>query len=106
MDNIKLLLFDLDDTLYDFSAVWSQSMRETMRTHRITNRLDTVQLYEALTRHTDSLREQLMARDGVFLNQTPGFTNWRWITLGWSPTNACSSATPGKMMWRDRSAQA
>jgi HAD superfamily hydrolase (TIGR01549 family) len=45
MNGIKVILFDLDDTLYDFAASWEIAMKETMRKHPLTADLETEALY-------------------------------------------------------------
>lgn len=51
----KLILFDLDDTLYDFSSCWESGMREAIRLHPLTSDLDTEAFYQRLKYYSDVL---------------------------------------------------
>lgn len=66
MEARKLILFDLDDTLYDFSACWEMGMRETIRTHRLTRELDAEAFYERLSYYNDALWPQIVDKSLSF----------------------------------------
>ncbi|RNB92408.1 HAD family hydrolase [Brevibacillus fluminis] len=66
MEACKVILFDLDDTLYDFSACWETGMRETIRTHPLTRDLDTDAFYEKLAYYNDALWPQIADRSLTF----------------------------------------
>jgi 2-haloalkanoic acid dehalogenase type II len=55
MPGFHLILFDLDDTLFDFSACWEKGMRQTIASHPLTAGLEPDAVYEALRRHSDAL---------------------------------------------------
>ncbi len=48
----KAILFDLDDTLYDFSGNWEQALRKTFREHPLTSELDQPSVVEAFNRYS------------------------------------------------------
>lgn len=55
MSAFTTILFDLDDTLFDFSACWEKGMQRTIDTHPLTADLDKGKFLEALRRHGDDL---------------------------------------------------
>lgn len=56
------ILFDLDDTLFDFSACWEKGMQQTIATHALTSGLDGAELLAALRRHGDDLWGDVIAK--------------------------------------------
>lgn len=55
MSETKLILFDLDDTLYDFSRCWEKGMKEAIRLHPTTCGFETDAFYQVLKEYSDSL---------------------------------------------------
>jgi len=55
LNKFTLLLFDLDDTLLDFSAYWDVAIKDTMRIHYATQGLDTDILFRYFKERSDSL---------------------------------------------------
>ena len=53
MAPVKLILFDLDDTLVHFEDYWAQSMVEAFRRHAATQDLDAEALMEMVWKHND-----------------------------------------------------
>jgi 5'-nucleotidase len=51
----KLILFDLDDTLFDFQTNWEQSMKQTIQTHPATSHLPCDDLCSIMKSVGDSL---------------------------------------------------
>jgi FMN phosphatase YigB (HAD superfamily) len=51
MEPVKLILFDLDDTLVHFDDYWSQSLKEAFRQHPATRDLDAEALFEVVWNH-------------------------------------------------------
>lgn len=62
MSAFTTILFDLDDTLFDFSACWEQGMQQTVATHPLTADLDGTALLGALRRHGDDLWVDVIAK--------------------------------------------
>lgn len=62
MSTFTTILFDLDDTLFDFSACWKAGMQQTIATHPLTADLDGNKLLEALRRHGDDLWVDVLAK--------------------------------------------
>ncbi|MFD2369154.1 HAD family hydrolase [Brevibacillus sp. GCM10020057] len=62
MSAFTTILFDLDDTLFDFSACWEKGMQQTIATHPLTHDLDGAALLEALRRHGDDLWGDVIAK--------------------------------------------
>lgn len=62
MPAFTTILFDLDDTLFDFSACWEKGMSQTIATHRLTSDLDGKALLDALQRHGDALWIDVIAK--------------------------------------------
>ncbi|QRG68452.1 HAD family hydrolase [Brevibacillus choshinensis] len=62
MSALTTILFDLDDTLFDFSACWEKGMQQTVATHPLTADLDGAALLEALRRHGDDLWVDVIAK--------------------------------------------
>lgn len=62
MSAFRTILFDLDDTLFDFSACWEKGMQQTVSTHPLTADLDGTALLEALRRHGDDLWVDVLAK--------------------------------------------
>lgn len=58
MNRIKLILFDLDDTLFNFELFWTEGMKETMRLHPITCAIETENLFQRFKHYSDSLWQQ------------------------------------------------
>jgi 5'-nucleotidase len=56
------ILFDLDDTLFDFAACWEQGMRYTIATHPLTADLDGEALLQALQRRGNELWVDVIAK--------------------------------------------
>ncbi|WP_168123018.1 hypothetical protein [Paenibacillus sp. HB172176] len=48
---MKVLLFDLDDTLLYFHEYWKDSMLETFRRHHLTREFQKAELFSALWEH-------------------------------------------------------
>lgn len=61
MPAFTTILFDLDDTLFDFSACWEKGMQQTVATHPLTSDLDGAAMLEALRRHGDDLWVDVIA---------------------------------------------
>lgn len=55
MKETKLILFDLDDTLYDFSGCWEKGMKAAIRLHPATCGFETDSFYQRLKEFSDSL---------------------------------------------------
>jgi 5'-nucleotidase len=55
MKGIRVILFDLDDTLFDFTGCWEFGMKETMRLHPTTADLETEALYLRFEYYSQSL---------------------------------------------------
>ncbi|MEJ8546318.1 HAD-IA family hydrolase [Brevibacillus borstelensis] len=51
----KLILFDLDDTLFDYSQSWESGMRLTIRRHALTAGLDEDEFFNRLKTYSDEL---------------------------------------------------
>jgi len=51
MAPVKLILFDLDDTLVHFDDYWGQSLLEAFRRHAATRDLDAEALFEVVWKH-------------------------------------------------------
>ncbi len=66
MTAFKLILFDLDDTLFDFSACWERAMRATISSHNLTREFDTDAFYQALKRHSDDLWPLILQNKATF----------------------------------------
>lgn len=62
MPAFTTILFDLDDTLFDFTACWAKGMSQTIATHPMTRDLDGGELLDALRRHGDALWADVMAK--------------------------------------------
>lgn len=62
MSKFTTILFDLDDTLFDFSACWEKGMQQTIATHALTAELDQAKFLEALRRHGDDLWVDVIAK--------------------------------------------
>ncbi|MED4752673.1 HAD family hydrolase [Brevibacillus choshinensis] len=62
MSVLTTILFDLDDTLFDFSACWEKGMQHTVATHPLTADLDGAALLTALRRHGDDLWVDVIAK--------------------------------------------
>ncbi|QDS36003.1 HAD family hydrolase [Brevibacillus brevis] len=62
MSKFTTILFDLDDTLFDFSACWEKGMQQTLATHALTAELDQEKFLEALRRHGDDLWVDVIAK--------------------------------------------
>lgn len=62
MSTFTTILFDLDDTLFDFSACWEAGMQRTIATHPLTADLDGKKLLETLRRHGDDLWVDVLAK--------------------------------------------
>lgn len=62
MSKFTTILFDLDDTLFDFSASWEKGMQQTIATHALTAELDQAKFLEALRRHGDDLWGDVIAK--------------------------------------------
>ncbi|GED59666.1 HAD family hydrolase [Brevibacillus formosus] len=62
MSKFTTILFDLDDTLFDFSACWEKGMQQTISTHALTAELDQEKFLEALRRHGDDLWVDVIAK--------------------------------------------
>ncbi|MGG1664227.1 HAD family hydrolase [Brevibacillus sp. NRS-1366] len=62
MPAFTTILFDLDDTLFDFSACWEKGMQHTIATHPLTADLDGKEMLEALRRHGDDLWVDVLAK--------------------------------------------
>ncbi|UED74196.1 HAD family hydrolase [Brevibacillus sp. DP1.3A] len=62
MSKFTTILFDLDDTLFDFSACWEKGMQQTIATHALTAELDQEKFLEALRRHGDDLWVDVIAK--------------------------------------------
>ncbi|WJQ82550.1 HAD family hydrolase [Brevibacillus brevis] len=67
MSKFTTILFDLDDTLFDFSACWEKGMRQTIATHALTAELDQEKFLEALRRHGDDLWIDVIAKRYDFM---------------------------------------
>ncbi|MFE1629385.1 HAD family hydrolase [Brevibacillus reuszeri] len=74
MSAFTTILFDLDDTLFDFSACWEIGMQQTIATHPLTADLDGKEMLEALRRHGDELWVDVIA-------QRYDFTQYRQLRL-------------------------
>ncbi|MGN7470755.1 HAD family hydrolase [Brevibacillus sp. SAFN-007a] len=74
MSRFSTILFDLDDTLFDFSACWEKGMQETIAAHACTADLDGAALLAALRRHGDALWGDVIAK-------TYDFTQYRRLRL-------------------------
>ncbi|WP_312114799.1 HAD family hydrolase [Brevibacillus reuszeri] len=74
MPAFTTILFDLDDTLFDFSACWEKGMHQTIATHPLTADLDGKEMLEALRRHGDALWIDVIA-------QLYDFTQYRQLRL-------------------------
>lgn len=73
MLNIKLILFDLDDTLIHFDDYWKDSLMETFRQHSATKNFDSATLFNVLLEYNDKY-EALYHRQEITLDQ---FRNYR-----------------------------
>ncbi|MED1782749.1 HAD family hydrolase [Brevibacillus fortis] len=62
MSKFTTILFDLDDTLFDFSACWEKGMQQTIAAHALTAELDQEKFLEALRRHGDDLWIEVIAK--------------------------------------------
>lgn len=62
MSAFTTILFDLDDTLFDFSACWEKGMTNTIASHPLTHDLDGEALLSALRRHGDALWVDVIAK--------------------------------------------
>lgn len=74
MSRFTTILFDLDDTLFDFSACWKKGMEQTVAAHPLTADLDKNRMLEALERHGDDLWIDVIA-------QRYDFTQYRRLRL-------------------------
>jgi len=68
MEPVKLILFDLDDTLVHFDDYWGQSLVEAFRRHEATRDLDAEALFEAVRKHNavfeaKYLKKEITLRD-------------------------------------------
>lgn len=52
---IKAVVFDLDDTLYDFRSTFYAGMMETLRLHALTRAWEPESVYEVFDRHSTAL---------------------------------------------------
>ncbi|MCY0902710.1 MAG: HAD family hydrolase [Firmicutes bacterium] len=52
---IKAVVFDLDDTLYDFLSTFYAGMMETLRLHALTRAWEPESVYEVFDRHSTAL---------------------------------------------------
>lgn len=71
---IKLILFDLDDTLFDFSACWEWAMKAAISAHPLTCDLDPDEFYRSLKHHSDALWP-------LILEKKVTFTEYRQLRL-------------------------
>lgn len=55
MTAVKTVMFDLDNTLFDFDAWWEKSLRESIRTSPLTCMLDGDAVYKSFREHGDAL---------------------------------------------------
>lgn len=55
MERWKLILFDLDDTLYDFERSWGDGVKNVLRTHPATQTLDTELVFHTFKAHGNKL---------------------------------------------------
>ncbi|MFS0556156.1 HAD family hydrolase [Brevibacillus sp. 179-C9.3 HS] len=62
MSAFTTILFDLDDTLFDFSACWEKGMQQTIETHPLTADVEKQKFLEALRRHGDDLWVDVIAK--------------------------------------------
>ncbi|MGG4461823.1 HAD family hydrolase [Brevibacillus porteri] len=62
MSKFTTILFDLDDTLFDFSACWEKGMQQTIAAHALTAELDQEKFLEGLRRHGDDLWGDVIAK--------------------------------------------
>jgi HAD superfamily hydrolase (TIGR01549 family) len=59
MNPIKLVLFDLDDTLVHFDDYWEKSVKEALRDHFFTKDMNANELFEVFKRVDNALVQQL-----------------------------------------------
>ncbi|MDF2937255.1 MAG: family hydrolase [Paenibacillaceae bacterium] len=71
----KALMFDLDDTLYDFSGNWELAIRKTFQEHRLTAALDQLSAVAAFN-HYSSFHWSLVHRGAI------SFDEYRFKRLG------------------------
>ncbi|WP_274650235.1 HAD family hydrolase [Paenibacillus humicola] len=68
LEKIRLVLFDIDDTLYDFQANWNDSVRLTFASHALTKALEQEAVQEAF-HHFSVLNWQKLARGEATFGQ-------------------------------------
>ncbi|HDX9578813.1 TPA: HAD-IA family hydrolase [Bacillus pseudomycoides] len=55
MTSFKTLLFDIDDTLFDFSTWWEEGLKETLSTYPLTSQFEKNILWRTFKHYSDSL---------------------------------------------------
>ena len=73
MQSVKVVLFDLDDTLIHFDDYWEDSLREALRSHPVTQAHNLVQLF-GLLNEMNAVFEEQYHRQQITLRQ---FRNYR-----------------------------
>lgn len=66
MTRWRSILFDLDDTLFDFRVAFRDGMLQTMRSHPLTCRLDADQFYPIFDRYSKSLWSHVASNEMTF----------------------------------------
>jgi FMN phosphatase YigB (HAD superfamily) len=63
VDNVQLLLFDLDDTLFDYDLCWEYGVKAALAKHGLTKDLEQESLYATFVKHDGALWRQFI--DGL-----------------------------------------
>ncbi|QSO52417.1 HAD family hydrolase [Alicyclobacillus curvatus] len=58
VDNVQLLLFDLDDTLFDYDLCWEYGVKAALAKHGLTKDLEQESLYATFVKHDGALWRQ------------------------------------------------
>ncbi len=66
MTRWRSILFDLDDTLFDFRVAFRDGMLQTMRSHPLTRRLDADHFYPIFDRYSHSLWSRVASNEMTF----------------------------------------
>ncbi len=74
LNNIRLLMFDLDDTLYNFSYYWPRALRSAFKKFSLTLHLDEDKLFAEFERYSNELWE-------LATNKEITFNEYRFMRL-------------------------
>lgn len=66
MEKLQVIMFDLDDTLYDFSGNWDAALRDTMQNHSLTGGLAQQEVIDTFNYFSSMLWEKLDFRQTSF----------------------------------------